>query len=100
MEVEYSAGGALIFSYLILMHQLHNFGGLRDDFRSEFIGYRFDGPPIAARLYLTISTKRKRRKPPQSATDGALWRLLVALFAIFKRNWIYKSQVVRHKDEL
>ena len=42
---------------------------------SEFIGCRFDGPPIAARLYLTNSAKRKRRKPPRSATDGALERL-------------------------
>ena len=42
---------------------------------SEFIGCRFDGPPIAARLYLTNSVKRKRRKPPRSATDGALGRL-------------------------
>ena len=39
---------------------------------SEFIGYRFDGPPIAARLYLTNSAKRKRRKSLRSATDGAL----------------------------
>ena len=29
MEVEYSGGGALIFSYFILIHQLDNFGGLR-----------------------------------------------------------------------
>ena len=29
MEVEYSGGGVLIFSYLILIHQLDNFGGLR-----------------------------------------------------------------------
>ena len=42
---------------------------------SEFIGCRFDGPPIAARLNLTNSAKRKRRKPPRSATDGALGRL-------------------------
>ena len=28
MEVEYSGGGALIFSYLILIHQLDIFGGL------------------------------------------------------------------------
>ena len=28
---------------------------------SEFIGCRFGGPPIAARLYLTNSDKRKRR---------------------------------------
>ena len=42
---------------------------------SEFTGCRFDGPPIAARLYLTNSAKRKRRKPPRSATDAALGRL-------------------------
>ena len=29
MEVEYSGGGVLIFSYLILMHLFDNFGGLR-----------------------------------------------------------------------
>ena len=29
MEVEYSGGGVLIFSYLILIHQFDNFGGLR-----------------------------------------------------------------------
>ena len=28
MEVEYSGGGVLIFSYLILIHQFDNFGGL------------------------------------------------------------------------
>ena len=82
MEVEYSGGGVLIFSYLILRHKRDTFGGLYDyqveprqlD-TSEFIGCRFDGPPIAARLYLTNSAKRKRRKPPRSATDAALWRL-------------------------
>ena len=59
MEVEYSGGGALIiFSYLILIHQRDTFGGLYDNQvepkqldTSEFIGCRFDGPPIAARLY-------------------------------------------------
>ena len=57
MEVEYSGGGVLIFSYLILIHQLDNFWGLYDNQveprqldTSEFIGCRFDGPPIAARL--------------------------------------------------
>ena len=29
MEVECSGGGVLIFSYIILIHQLDNFGGLR-----------------------------------------------------------------------
>ena len=30
MEVEYSGGGLLIFSYLILIHQLDDLGGLCD----------------------------------------------------------------------
>ena len=30
MEIEYSGGGVLIFSYLIFIHQLDNFGGLRE----------------------------------------------------------------------
>ena len=54
------------------MHQRDTFGGLYDNQveprqvgTSEFIGCRFDGPPIAARLYLTNSAKRKKRKPPQ-----------------------------------
>ena len=82
MEVEYSGGGVLIFSYFILIHQRDTLGGLYDNQveprpldTSEFIGCRFDGPPIAARLYLTHSAKRKRRKPPRSATDAALGRL-------------------------
>ena len=82
MEVEYSGAGVLIFSYLILIHQRGTFGGLYDNqveprqlVTSEFIGCRFDGPLIAARLYMTNSAKRKRRKPPQSATDAALGRL-------------------------
>ena len=84
MEVEYSGGGVLIFSYpiLIVLHQRDTFGGLYDNqveprqlVTSEFIGCRFDGPPIAARLYLTNSAKRKRREPPRSATDAALGRL-------------------------
>ena len=64
MVVEYSGGGVLISSYLI--HQLEHFGGLYDNQveprqldTSEFIGCRFDGPPIAGRLYLTNSAKRK-----------------------------------------
>ena len=80
MELEYFVGGVLIFSYLI--HQRDTFGRLYDNQvepshldSSEFIGCRFDGPPIAARLYLTNSAKRKRRKPPRSATDAALGRL-------------------------
>ena len=79
MELEYCGVGVLIFSYLFLIHQRDTFGGLYDNQveprqldTSEFIGCRFDGPPIAARLYLTNSAKRKRRKPPRSATDGAL----------------------------
>ena len=31
MEVEYSGGGVLIFSYLILIHQRDTFGGLYDN---------------------------------------------------------------------
>ena len=61
-----------------LIHQFDNFGGLHEPRQldtSEFICCRFDGPPIAARVYLTNSAKRKRRKPPRSATDGALGRL-------------------------
>ena len=82
MEVEYSGGGVLIFSYLILIHQLEHFVGLYDNQveprqldTSDFIGCRFDGPPIAARLYLTNSAKRKRCKLPRSAPDLALGRL-------------------------
>ena len=82
MGVEYSGSGALIYSYHILIHQRDTFGGLYDNQvvpsqldTSEFIGCRFDGPPITARLYLTNSAKRKKRKPPQSATDAALGRL-------------------------
>ena len=75
MEVEYSGGGVLIFSYLILMHQLDDLGGLCGNFGNDFIGCCFDGTPIAARLYMTNSVKRKKRKLPRSATDGALGRL-------------------------
>ena len=82
MEPEYSGGGVLIFSYLILIHQRDTFGGLYDNQveprqldTSEFIGCRFDGPTIAARLYLINSAKRKRRKPQRSATDATLGRL-------------------------
>ena len=82
MEVEYSGGGVLIFSYLILVHQRDTFGGLYDNQvesrqvdTSEFIGCRFDGPSIAARLYLTNSAKRMRHKPPRRATDAELGRL-------------------------
>ena len=49
MEVEYSGGGVLIFSCLILIHQRDTFGGLYDNQveprqldTSEFIGCRFD----------------------------------------------------------
>ena len=79
MEVEYSEGDVLIFSYLILIHRLNSFGGLRvaEAAWYEWVHWLplFDGPPIAARLYMTNSAKRKRRKPPRSATDGALGRL-------------------------
>ena len=61
MEVEYSGGGVLIFSYLILIHELVDLGGLCDNFGSDFIGCRFDDPPIAARLYLTNCAKPKKR---------------------------------------
>ena len=33
MEVEYSGGGVLIFSYLILMHERDTFGGLYDNYK-------------------------------------------------------------------
>ena len=46
MEVEYSGGGVLIFSYLILIHHFDDLGGLCDNFGSDFIRSRFDGPPI------------------------------------------------------
>ena len=82
MEVEYYGGGVLIVSYLIPLHQRDTFGGLYDNQveprqldTSEFIDCRFDGPPIAALLYLTKSAKRKRRKTPRSATDAALSRV-------------------------
>ena len=99
MEVEYSGGSVLIFSYLIFMHQLEHFGGLYDNqvetsrlHTSEFIGCLFDGPPIAARLYLTNSSKRKRRKPSRSAPDLALRHLQsnsTSMGRIFKVNKIY-----------
>ena len=34
-------GDVLIFSYLILIHQLDDLGSLCDNFGSDFIGYRF-----------------------------------------------------------
>ena len=97
MEVDYSGGGVLIFSYLILIHQCNTFGGLYDTqveprqlVTSEFIGCRFDGPPIAARLYLTNSAKRKRRKPPRSATDGALGRLQSNCTSMHNKNQLVR----------
>ena len=82
MEAEYSGVGVLIFYYLILIHQRDTFGGLYDNQvqprqldTSEFIGCRFGVPAIDALLYLTNTVKRKRRKPPRSATDEALGRL-------------------------
>ena len=56
MEVEYSGGGVLIFSYLILIHQLDDLGGLCDNFGSDFIGCRFDGPPISCKRGLRVAS--------------------------------------------
>ena len=56
MEVEYSGGGVLISSYLILIHQLDDLGGLCDNFGSDFIGCRFDGPPIACKRGLRVAS--------------------------------------------
>ena len=63
MEVEYSGGGVLIFSYHILIHQRDTFGGLYDNqveprqlVTSEFIGCRFDGPPIACKRGLRVAS--------------------------------------------
>ena len=55
MEVEYSGDGVLIFSYLILIHQL-DLGGLCDNFGSDFIGCRFDGSPIACKRGLRVAS--------------------------------------------
>ena len=51
MEVEYSGGGVLIFSYLILIHQLDNFGGLRVAklSRGSLIRVSSLAPPLMAR---------------------------------------------------
>ena len=54
MEVEYSGGGVLIFSYLILIHQFDDLGGFCDNFGSELIGCRIDGPPIACKRGLRV----------------------------------------------
>ena len=76
MEVEYSGGGVLIFSYLILIHQCDTFEGLYDNqveprqlVTSDFIGCRFDGPPIAVRLYLPNSAKRERQGASNNSTS-------------------------------
>ena len=60
MEVEYSGGGVLIFSYLILRD---TFGGLYDNqveprqlVTSKFIGCRFNGPPIVCKRDLRVSS--------------------------------------------
>ena len=62
-SVEYSGGGILIFSYLILIHQCDTFGGLYDNqveprqlVTSEFNGCRFDGPPIARKRCLRVTS--------------------------------------------
>ena len=64
---------------------------------SEFIGCRFDGPPIAARLYLTNSAKRKTRKPPRSATNGALGPLQSnsTSMVICERHWSKDPPLVK-----
>ena len=49
-------GGVLIFSYLILIHQLDDLGGLCDNFGSDFIGCRFVGPPIACKRGLRLAS--------------------------------------------
>ena len=63
MEVKYSGGGVLIFSYLILINQRDTFGGLHDNQveprqldTSDFIGCRFDGPPIACKQGLRVAS--------------------------------------------
>ena len=63
MEVEYSGAGVLIFSYLILIHQRGTFGGLYDNqvekrqlVTSEFIGCRYDSPPIACKRGLRVAS--------------------------------------------
>ena len=63
MEVEYSGGGVLIFSYLILIHQRDTFGDLyynqvepRQLDTSEFIGCRFEGPLIACKRRLRAAS--------------------------------------------
>ena len=63
MVVEYSGGGVLIFSYLILIHQRYTFGGLYDNQvesrqldTSEFIGCCFDGQPIACKRGLRVAS--------------------------------------------
>ena len=69
MEIEYTGGCVLIFSYLFLLYiNVITLGvcfELRQLDTSDFIGCRFHGPPIAVRLYLTNSAKRKKRKPPR-----------------------------------
>ena len=81
---KYSGGGVLIFSYLILIHQFDNFGGLR---WAEAAWYEWvhwlPGPPIAARLYLTNSAKRKRRKPPQLMERWGASVILPPCFHVF-----------------
>ena len=48
MEVEYSGGGVLIFSYLILYTNLITLGVFCDNFGSDFMGCHFDGRQLRA----------------------------------------------------
>ena len=74
MEVEYSGSGVLIFSYVILIHQLDHFEGLSDNQveprqldTSEFICCRFDGRKTLPNV--------RDASPRGVQTNGALGRL-------------------------
>ena len=62
MEVEYSGGGVLIFSYLILIHNMLICVFVRSKVEpsqldtSEFIGCHFDGPPVACKRGLRLAS--------------------------------------------